>query len=85
MVNWAEILPSDGFQPEHIGYEFLGEGRRCESSSSDWKPGLFRLRPRHEGRGTGTQWRPLQAASRPCTAKNRTSNHGSGVVYSDPA
>jgi len=63
MVNWVEILPSDGFQPEHIGYEFPGEGRRCESFSSDWKPDLFRLRLRHEGR------RPPQAASRPRAAK----------------
>src|SRR6516164_5424769 len=29
MVNWVGILPNDGLQPEHIGYEFLGEGRRC--------------------------------------------------------
>jgi FAD-dependent urate hydroxylase len=29
MVNWVGLLANDGLQPEHIGYEFLGEGKRC--------------------------------------------------------
>jgi FAD-dependent urate hydroxylase len=29
MANWVGILPNDDLQPEHIGYEFLGEGKRC--------------------------------------------------------
>jgi FAD-dependent urate hydroxylase len=29
MVNWVGIIANDGLQPEHTGYEFLGEGRRC--------------------------------------------------------
>jgi FAD-dependent urate hydroxylase len=29
MANWVGILPNDNLQPEHVGYEFLGEGKRC--------------------------------------------------------
>jgi FAD-dependent urate hydroxylase len=29
MVNWVGLLANDGLQPEHIGSEFLGEGKRC--------------------------------------------------------
>jgi FAD-dependent urate hydroxylase len=29
MVNWVGLLANDGLQPEHIGAEFLGEGKRC--------------------------------------------------------
>jgi FAD-dependent urate hydroxylase len=29
MVNWVGLLANSGLQPEHIGYEFLGEGKRC--------------------------------------------------------
>jgi FAD-dependent urate hydroxylase len=29
MVNWVGITANDGLQPEHTGYEFLGEGKRC--------------------------------------------------------
>jgi FAD-dependent urate hydroxylase len=29
MANWVGVLPNDNLQPEHIGYEFLGEGKRC--------------------------------------------------------
>jgi FAD-dependent urate hydroxylase len=29
MANWAGLIANDGLQPEHTGYEFLGEGKRC--------------------------------------------------------
>jgi FAD-dependent urate hydroxylase len=29
MANWVGIVPNDCLQPEHTGYEFLGDGRRC--------------------------------------------------------
>jgi FAD-dependent urate hydroxylase len=29
MVNWVGIVANDGLQPEHVGSEFLGEGKRC--------------------------------------------------------
>src|SRR5262249_8078303 len=29
MANWLGITANDGLQPEHTGYEFLGEGKRC--------------------------------------------------------
>jgi FAD-dependent urate hydroxylase len=29
IVNWVGLLANDGLQPEHVGYEFLGEGKRC--------------------------------------------------------
>jgi FAD-dependent urate hydroxylase len=29
MVNWVGLLANDGLHPEHIGSEFLGEGKRC--------------------------------------------------------
>jgi FAD-dependent urate hydroxylase len=29
MVNWVGLIANDGLQPEHTGYEFLGEGKRC--------------------------------------------------------
>jgi FAD-dependent urate hydroxylase len=29
MANWVGIIPNDGLQPEHTGYEYLGEGKRC--------------------------------------------------------
>jgi FAD-dependent urate hydroxylase len=29
MANWVGILPNDGLQPEHTGYEYLGDGKRC--------------------------------------------------------
>jgi FAD-dependent urate hydroxylase len=29
MANWVGIIANDGLQPEHTGYEFLGEGKRC--------------------------------------------------------
>jgi FAD-dependent urate hydroxylase len=28
MGNWVGIVANDGLQPEHTGYEFLGEGKR---------------------------------------------------------
>jgi FAD-dependent urate hydroxylase len=29
MANWVGLVANDGLQPEHTGYEFLGEGKRC--------------------------------------------------------
>ena len=29
IANWVGIVPNDGLQPEHTGYEYLGEGKRC--------------------------------------------------------
>jgi FAD-dependent urate hydroxylase len=29
MANWVGIIANDGLQPEHAGFEFLGEGKRC--------------------------------------------------------
>src|SRR5262245_6827230 len=29
MANWVGVTANDGLQPEHTGYEFLGEGKRC--------------------------------------------------------
>ena len=29
MANWVGVTANDGLQPEHKGYEFLGEGKRC--------------------------------------------------------
>jgi FAD-dependent urate hydroxylase len=29
IANWVGIIPNDGLHPEHIGSEFLGEGKRC--------------------------------------------------------
>ena len=29
MANWVGIIANDGLQPEHTGFEFLGEGKRC--------------------------------------------------------
>jgi FAD-dependent urate hydroxylase len=29
MVNWVSLLPNDGLQPPHTGFEFLGDGKRC--------------------------------------------------------
>jgi FAD-dependent urate hydroxylase len=28
VANWVGIIPNKGLQPEHTGYEFLGDGRR---------------------------------------------------------
>jgi FAD-dependent urate hydroxylase len=29
MVNWVGLIANGGLQPEHVGSEFLGEGKRC--------------------------------------------------------
>jgi FAD-dependent urate hydroxylase len=29
MINWVGLIANDGLQPEHVGSEFLGEGKRC--------------------------------------------------------
>jgi FAD-dependent urate hydroxylase len=29
IVNWVGIIANDGLHPEHMGSEFLGEGKRC--------------------------------------------------------
>jgi FAD-dependent urate hydroxylase len=29
MVNWVGLVANGGLQPEHVGSEFLGEGKRC--------------------------------------------------------
>jgi FAD-dependent urate hydroxylase len=29
IVNWVGLVPNNGLQPEHVGYEYLGEGKRC--------------------------------------------------------